>query len=627
MRFFGNHMILQSECANKVFGTAPPKQTVTLTTINSHNAKGTIYVQSDANGKWELIIPPYCSSFEPYTLEFSCAGQSIIFTDVLFGELYHISGQSNMEMQLINTIDPLKEEIPPKNGYIREFRVPIKCCFGKSEEYDDFQGGEWMTAEDDNYLQISAVGYYFAKSLFETLNVPIGLVNSSAGGSPIEARLPYEILSELGGYEEFLSQCTVHDYENNTAKSDRLKYKKWSDRLEQQDEISSQIFSHDTGFKKCVVPFYFRDEPALKDFCGRVWLRKSFEIPQELPLEDAFLILGVLIDADRAYVNGVFVGATDYMYPARIYRIPANILRHGENTIHIQLEVRQGHGGFVKGKNYCIKLADKRIELSGEWEYAIAAQAEYLQPDVFFQGLPLSMYGALTAPAFNIRFRGLVWYQGESNDRNPERYYELFKTFAEMYRLRSGYDIPIIFTQLCNFDDPVQAVPPFSWAEVREQQRKCLAVPNTAMAVTIDIGEENDIHPKNKRDVGYRLAQCASRLIYGDSAVPENIECTSAELISAENTRVAVLLRFSDNSAVRMVNIPPKHFEFVLENGSISAATGYRTKDGILLESGLSEPPQAVRYAWKNNPANPDLFGQGGIPLSPFIIKITDKDV
>ena len=147
------------------------------------------------------------------------------------------------------------------------------------------------------------------------------------------------------------------------------------------------------------------------------------------------------------------------------------------------------------------------------------------------------------------------------------------------------------------------------------------------MAVTIDIGEENDIHPTNKRDVGYRLAQCARRLIYGDSAVPENIECTSAELISAENTRVAVLLRFSDNSAVRMVNIPPKHFEFVLENGSVSAVAGYRTKDGILLEGELSELPQAVRYAWKNNPANPDLFGQGGIPLSPLIIKIIDKDV
>ena len=218
-----------------------------------------------------------------------------------------------MEMQLINTIDPLKEEIPPKNGYIREFRVPIKCCFGKSEEYDDFQGGEWMTAEDDNYLQISAVGYYFAKSLFETLNVPIGLVNSSAGGSPIEARLPYEILSELGGYEEFLSQCTVPDYENNTADSDRLKYEKWCDSLECKDKLSSEVFTRDTEFRKCSVPFYFRDEPALKDFCGRVWLRKSFEIPQELPLEDAVLILGALIDADRAYVNGVFVGATDYV--------------------------------------------------------------------------------------------------------------------------------------------------------------------------------------------------------------------------------------------------------------------------------------------------------------------------
>lgn len=620
MRFCGDHMILQSGIENTIFGQAPLSEKVTLRIIGI--AETTLSAAADENGRWEIKIPAYPSSFNAFALEFSCGDEIITFEDVLFGELYHISGQSNMELQLSRTIDPLNEVIPKGNIFIREFRVPVKCCFGKDEEYDDFLGGEWKLAVDADLMDMSAVGYYFAAELYRKYNVPVGLVNTSAGGAPVEARMPYSMLSELGGYEEFLNRCTVPDYEKNTAEADRIKYSKWSGELNSKDKISDNIFETDAGFTKCSLPFYFRDDPVLNGFCGRIWFKKTFEIPENTPLDEPVLILGAMIDADTVYVNGKEVGTTSYMYPPRIYPIPGGILRSGENTVHICLEVRQGQGGFVKGKKYCLKLSDRLIDLSGEWEYIIAAKNSYIEPDVFFQGLPLSMYAALTAPAFNINFSGLIWYQGESNDRNPQRYYELFKTFAEMYRKRCGSNIPIIFTQLCNFDDPAQNVPPLSWAEVREQQLKCLDIPNTAMAVTIDVGEANDLHPINKCDVGFRLALCAERLIYNDSSVSEDIHCLTARHILSEDSSGKILLSFSDNSALCLKNEAAKHFELITEDGSIIIPKAQRTNIGIILEYDDPRLPVTVRYAWSNNPEAPDLFDRNGLPLSPFRINI-----
>ncbi|MGN0637915.1 MAG: alpha/beta fold hydrolase [Huintestinicola sp.] len=621
MRFFGDHMILQSGQENCVRGRAPEGSSVELKISDSRGNESIFSAAACGSDVFELVIPPYPPSYESYTLTFSCGGEDIAFSDVLFGELYHISGQSNMELPICRTIDPLDPVIPKGSRFIREFRVPVMCCFGKNEEYDDFQGGEWKCAEGDDLMEMSAAGFYFAEKLSQKLGVPVGLVNTSAGGSPVEARMPYEMLMELGGYEDFLARCTVPDYEKNTAEADRVKYEKWCAELEKKDTVSGDIFTAPHEYSKCHIPFYFRDDPELSGFCGRVWFRKSFYIPDDMDMSEAVLILGAMIDADEVFVNGVSVGSTGYMYPPRIYPVPEGVLHRGENILHIRLEVRQGRGGFVEGKIYYLGSGDRLIDLSGEWEYAVAAKGEYLEPDVFFQGLPLSMYGALTAPAFNIKFKGLIWYQGESNDKEPDRYYELFKRFVQMYRERCGYDIPVIFTQLCNFDDPVKCVPELSWARLREQQRKCLDIPGTAMAVTIDIGESNDLHPINKRDVGRRLALCAERLIYKDEFVPEDIFPLSAIMEKCGE----ILLSFTDNRSVRMKNDTPKHFEIVSFDGKIIRPRAELSENGIILEYDGEDIPLLLRYAYENDPADPDLFSSTGLPLSPFVIHITGK--
>ncbi|MBQ5311259.1 MAG: sialate O-acetylesterase, partial [Oscillospiraceae bacterium] len=389
MRLFGDDMVLQSGAPNTLRGKAPAGAVVTASISDGILTDEIGRTTADESGSWSLVLPQFPPSFISYTLTLSCGEDTLTARNVLFGELYHISGQSNMELPLSRTIDPLNVQIPPDNEYIREFRVPVVSTFGMDEEYDDFLGGEWKRAVGDDIMSMSGVGYWFASELIKKLDVPVGFVNTSAGGAPCESRLPYKTLMRLGGYDEFLYQCTVPGYQQKTAAADAEKYRRWSTVLDNQDKISDSIFSAEHEYKKCTMPFYFRDVPGLDGLCGRVWFRKTFVIPDGMPTDDAVLVLGTMIDADKCYVNGEYVGETGYMYPPRIYKVPASLLRHGENTIHIRLEVRTGKGGFVKGKKYCLKLGDDIIDLSGEWEYIIAAKDGALTPDVFFQGLPL----------------------------------------------------------------------------------------------------------------------------------------------------------------------------------------------------------------------------------------------
>ena len=615
MRLFGDHMILQCDVSNRIFGTAPASAEVVLTISDGTLTTEICRTDADNSGRWAVAIPPFPASFKEYTLVFSCGDESITASDVLFGELYHISGQSNMELPISRTIDPLNKQIPPDNRYIREFRVPVVSTFGMDEEYDDFLGGQWKVAVGADIMPMSGAGYWFADELSRKLNVPVGLVNTAAGGSPVEARLPYKTLMRLGGYDEFLYQCTVPDYQKKTAAADADKYRRWSSVLEKQDNISKDIFTDEPEYKKCTMPFYFRDVPELDGLCGRVWFRKVFILPDDTPTEDALLILGTMTDADKVYVNGTYVGETGYMYPPRIYNVPASVLKHGENTIHVLLEVRTGQGGFIHDKKYCLKLGNELIDLTGEWGYAIGAKGDVLVPDVFFQGLPLSMYGAMTAPAFGIRFRGMLWYQAESNGGAPERYYTLFKEFVEMYRKRCGYEIPVIITQLPNFEDPAGGIPKNSWAELREQQKLTLSLPNTAMAVTIGAGESNDLHPRNKRDVGKRLAYCAERLIYNDQSAPENIWPVDAEYSASGD----VLVTF--NGKVKAKD-KPGYFEALYTHGAVPAKA-VLTDKGVLVSCGRK--PQFIRYAWMNDPSEPELFSEYDLPLSPFAVRVKDS--
>ncbi len=617
MRTVSDNAVLQRDCENVICGTAPAGKDVLLT-IKRGGENKSLSAAADKNGKWQLTLPPFEASISGCVFEFSCGGEKLCFENIVFGEVFHISGQSNMELPVSRTYSPFAEQEFEYTGLVREFRVPIQCCFGKDEVYEDFPGGEWKTASVEHLPDMSAAGYWFALEIAQRYKVPVGLLNTSAGGAPVESRMPYHLLKELGGFDDILAEYTADGYMEKTIESDRIKNEKRYKSLDAQDSISAKLMSGDVSgieFTECDVPFYFRDVPALDGFCGRIWFRKEFDIPESVDLSDGELILGAMIDADDVWLNGKYVGSTGYMYPPRNYRIPGGAAVHGRNTVLVRLDVRTGKGGFVVGKRYCVKFGGTIIDISGKWGYAVAAKDSPMIPDVFFQGLALSMYGAVTAPAFRTKARAMLWYQGESNDRAPERYSYLFGRFVEFCRSSYGYDIPVIFTQLCNFDDPTQDVPFDSWAVIRNEQLKCLDIPHTAMAVTIDVGESNDLHPLNKRAVGHRLALCARKMLFNDDTVPDDIFCTGAEYSGGK-----ILLKFSGGVPVLKDN-GAAAFEVCLENGEELPAAARNTDGGISLEFDATEKPVLVKYAWDNDPAAV-LWRSDDIPVSPFVVNV-----
>ncbi len=396
-------MIMQSDEPNIISGTANPHAEVKITVQSDKGEKLTVKTRAEESGKWNGSIPPFSGSLRGYRIIAESEGCVINVDNVLFGDIFHISGQSNMELPLCRTVNPFVEPDFTENNFIREFRAEIKCCFDPNAEFNDFCGGEWKIARGNALPEMSAVGYHFARTLFEKYVVPIGLINTSAGGSPIEARMPYSYLKSRKEYDDFLKKCTVAGYMERTAAEDSERERKWYEEIVRKDKISKRLIDGNMegiSLKKCKIPFYFRDFEPLSGFSGRVCFFKSFGIKNNIPLQSSKLILGNMIDCDKVYVNGVKVGETGYMYPPRIYDVPAEILNREKNTVCICLEVKQQNGGFVKGKNYCLKIGGNIIDLSGEWQYAIAAWNDFLQPSVFFQGLPLCLYSTNDCSCF-----------------------------------------------------------------------------------------------------------------------------------------------------------------------------------------------------------------------------------
>ena len=613
MRVISSHAVLQADCGNTIYGTADAGSETRLEITGGT----TLTALADENGRWEIVLPPFAASREAYAFTFTNGGAELRFDDILFGDLFHISGQSNMELPMFRTTDPLAPEEFPSCGYIREFRVPVECRFGKDDVCEDFTGGEWKTAVPENVPEMSAAGFWFAYEIYNKYKIPVGLLNTSAGGAPIEGRLPYKMLSELGWYDDFLKECTADGYMERVTSGDAERAAKRTERLDSLDGISGAIFGDSVRFTECTVPLDFDESEELRGFCGRIWFRKSFAIPGDADLSDAVLILGAITDADVTYVNGELVGETTYMYPPRIYPVPAGTLRHGTNTVHVRVDVQCARGGFTKGKDYCLKLRDRLIPLSGAWEYATAAKIPWENGGTFFPGLPLGVYGAMTAPAFRIRCRALLWYQGESNCNHPDRYAFLFRKTVAFFRERYGYDIPVITTQLCNYDDPFAGGSDCS-ARLRQAQLECLAVPGTDMAVTIDAGEDNDLHPRDKKTVGKRLALCAMRLLYGDTDIKPAVYCESAVCSGAGR----VLLGFTDNSRVRLDGSRPDMFNIITASGKLPAQSAELTENGVLLTFAPGTLPEKVRCEWSNAPEAVVLRDDAGIPISPFEINI-----
>ena len=619
MRFLGDGAILQSGEENVIRGTAERFDKVTLSVTSEGKDICSLSAITDERGVWKMTLPPFYAGFKSFDLSFVCKDESIIIKGVLFGELFNIGGQSNMELPLSRTYDPYEPPELEKFEYIREFRALVKCCFDENAPEGDFADGEWLRADSDKLPMMSATGYYFAAEIFKALNVPVGLLNNSAGGATVESFMSGSMLRVYNDdfYNDLLAKYAEGSFEEKTNAAAAERERAWSEKLAAKDNIGGKVFDKDFSFgSTCEIPFYFCHDKRLKGFCGRVWLKKKFVIPEDMPICDAELCLGTLTDCDTAYVNGEKVGQTWYLYPPRQYPTPASLLKHGENTVILCMEVKSGEGGFKPNGEYCLKMGKERIDLSGTWGYT-AIKTDKLQPGIFCPMLPMALHRYLGAPAEDIKVKALIWYQGESNVERAEKYRRAFRDYIGLRREKNGGKLPVIFAQLPNHlgmagEDRSKA----DWAKFRAEQTGCLTIPDTAMAVTIDTGNDFDLHPTNKAPVGRRLAYCALSLIYGKEA-PKNSRCVSAVFSGS-----SIELTF-DGPALSLKNEPPAELEVCYSNGTSQPVNAVKTSDHTLSVNWQSKTrPNCIKYCFRNAPARVDIYNADGLPVSPFILPI-----
>lgn len=610
-RMVRDSMILQRDTKINIWGWATRDEKVSVK-FNGKNYK-TI---TGNNGKWKIQLAP-AKAGGPYTMEI--AGKNkIVLNNILIGDVWVCSGQSNMEHQLRLHDIIYAEEIQKANyPEIRQFKVPnVTSLTGKQ---NDLPAGSWKWANPTDVRDFSAVAYFFAKTLYEKYHVPIGLINASWGGSPIEAWMGEDSFTNfpdiLKTIEKNKDTATVNAI-NRKAFADYAALPKPEDKgLEQKwFDISYQP----KGWRKIAVPGYWEDQ-GIKNLDGIVWYRKEIDIPAAILNTPAKIFLGRIVDADILYINGVQVGTTGYLYPQRRYIIPAGVLKAGKNLLVVRVTNNAGKGGFVPDKPYQLISGKDTIDLTGYWTYKVGAvnkMTGFSSGAIALQNQPTALYNAMLAPITNYSIKGSIWYQGESNTGKPDEYAALQPAMINGWRnaWQQG-NLPFLFAQLPGFMDYNYQPTESGWAAFREAQAKSLAVANTGMAVTIDLGEWNDIHPDNKKDVGVRLALAAEKVAYGENIVHSGPLYTSSKIegdkivVSFSNTGNG--LTTSDGEVLQEFAIAGSDKKFVWAKTKIEG-------DKIIIWNDDIQTPMYVRYAWSDNPVNPNLINKEGLPASPF---------
>ncbi len=610
----GNGMILQRDVETRVWGWASAGEEVTVSMGDEE-----LSTQATSEGEWELILPAF-EAGGPYTM-FIQGTNEIRIEDILFGDVWVCSGQSNMELPVRRVIWVYEDEIRDyENDHIRQFKVPQTYNFKQS--LHDFASGEWESVDSNSVMDFSAVAFFFAKDLYEKYEVPIGLINTAIGGSPAEAWMSEEALKKFPGHYDEMQRMKSDSLIREIEASDRQRSNEWYARLgEREKECKGKgpaWYEKNidlSEWKSIEVPGYW-DEAGLEPFWGSVWYRKTFYLDAGQAGNTAKLILGRIVDADSAFVNGQFVGNITYQYPPRRYDIPEGLLNEGENTITVRVINNSGVGGFVPDKPYQIDFENSSVDLAGEWKYRLGAEMVPLAGQTFIRWKPGGLFNTMIAPLLNYRMKGIIWFQGESNANRPVEYRELFQEMILDWRSHfKQKELPFLFVQLANFMEAKDQPSESNWAMLREAQAQALALPKTGMAVAIDVGEWNDIHPLNKKSVGGRLSLAAQKVAYAREDV-----LTSGpvfDLMKIKGNEIILSFK-NEGGGLRCKGDELKEFAIAGKDREFVWAKARIEGEKVIVRSEKVAHPVAVRYAWADNPADANLYNEEGLPASPF---------
>lgn len=562
-------------------------------------------------------------------------GNEEVVGDVYIGEVWFCSGQSNMELPMNRVKDRFPEDVADcANTQIRTFKIRENGVF--TAPLTELESGEWKSAQPETILDFSATGYYFAKALQELLKVPVGFIDASLGGSLIESWMSREML--YGMTEELALAKKYSDAE--FVKGQLLKNEQqsnaWHACLDAADQGLTGHWEEEDyngdNWEVVTIPFRFDEVEELKGFIGSVWFRRTFIVPKEMAGKSAKLWLGTIVDSDVAYVNGQQVGITYYQYPPRKYEIPEGLLRKGTNTIVLRVISEKAQGRFTEGKRYAIFNKQGEIPLDGTWSYCIGASCEHAPETDFVNWKPTGLYNGMTAPCHKYTIAGVNWYQGESNTHHPDNYLELLRRMIEGYR-REWNDpkLPFQVVELPNLMVDMEGAEE-GWRVLRELQRRSVEIPGVEATVTIDLGEDNDLHPQNKKELGRRLALLAAAGlgIPVESRGPEVTEITVASeeghnlrTIRLTCSHAEGLYAFSDDKGTEILD-----FEVVNDNGEALQAKAQIEGQEIVLRIPDKETEvREIRYCYRTSNIGALIYNRAGLPMSPFVRRVYEETV
>ena len=615
-------MILQRDAKVNIWGWASINEKVTVVFNNK-----TYKTKADASGKWLVTLPP-TKAGGPYSINISAGNlqnpaDKIILKEILFGDVWFCSGQSNMVHQMnIHDVRYAKEIAEANDPQIRQFWIPTLTSLQGPK--NDLPSGYWKSATGDDVRPFSAVAYFFAKRLFEKYHVPVGIINASVGGTPIEAWTSEE------GLKDFSLLTSVIQKNKDTAYINSFSRRAGTgnNRLQQPTDLGLigekkwfDVSYVPKGWKAINIPGYWEDQ-GIKDLNGVVWYRREIDMPAAMIGKSAKVFLGRIVDADELYINGKMVGNTTYQYPQRRYTIPPDILKAGKNIFVIKVTNSSGKGGFVSDKPYSIFAGHDTVDLKGTWQYKVG---DVFKPftgggfgggGISFQNQPAALYNAMVAPIINYTIKGFCWYQGESNAGKQEEYALLQPALIHDWRTKWNQGaLPFLYVQLPGFMDYNYLPSESQWATLRESQLKSLSVTNTAMVVAIDLGEWNDIHPDNKKDVGERLALAAAKIAYGENIVHSGPIYQSAQI---EGNKINISFTNIGSGLITIDGEAPAEFAIAGADKKFVWAKTKIEGDKIIVWNDAVTDPLYVRYAWADNPVNPNLYNKEGLPASPF---------
>lgn len=608
-------MILQREVPLKIWGWASPGEKVKI----SFNGKRTQAI-AGTDGKW-LAKLPAMKAGGPFKMQL-VGKNTIVLKDILIGDVWLCAGQSNMVHQMrLHNITYAADIIGANYPEIRQYWVPTATSLAGPKE--NLPHSSWKSANPRDINEFSVVAYFFAKQLFTRYGIPIGIINSSVGGTSIEAWTSEEGLKNIDELTAMIARNKDTAYVNGInrkALASQIKKVRDGDKGLTAEVKWYEMRYLPKGWRNINIPGYWEDQ-GIRDLNGVVWYRREFDIPAAMVGMAARIHLGRIVDADRLYINGQQVGSTGYQYPQRRYALAPGILKAGKNVFVIRVENTAGKGGFVPDKPYFLEAGNHMVDLKGDWQYKVGEAympvARTGSNGISEQGQPTALYNAMIAPFSNYALKGVLWYQGESNVGNADAYKKLLPAMIKDWRTHFNKpDLPFFYVQLPNFGDMCYQPVESSQAIIREAALQTLKVPHTGMAVTIDLGEWNDIHPDNKKDVGERLALIARHFSYGERNLVYSGPVFQSSRI--EGDKIVVSFNNIGSGLVAIDGEPLSQFEIAGEDKEFVWADAHIKGNQVVVSSDKVPSPKYVRYAWADNPVNPNLYNFEKLPASPF---------